>query len=99
MKDEVKETLYDLIDELEDLESDTPIHINGRTDNQGNPNYNLTLSEERAEAVRDYIQENGDIDTLNVHIEDFGETKPIASNNDSDGQKRNRRVEIVINPQ
>lgn len=95
MKDEVKETLYDLIDELEDLESDTPIHINGRTDNQGNP----TTSEERAEAVRDYIQENGDIDTLNVHIEDFGETKPIASNNDSDGQKRNRRVEIVINPQ
>ncbi|HLR52208.1 MAG TPA: OmpA family protein [Candidatus Avamphibacillus sp.] len=99
LKKEAMETLDDIIIELENLETDTPIHINGHTDNQGDPDYNLNLSEERAEAVWEYIQENGDIDTLNVHVEGFGETKPITSNDDSDGQERNRRVEIIINPQ
>src|SRR5699024_5391220 len=99
LKKEAMETLDDIIIELENLETDTPIHINGHTDNQGDPDYNLNLSEERAEAVWEYIQENGDIDTLNVHVEGFGETKPITSNDDSVGQERNRRLEDIINPQ
>src|SRR5699024_8588105 len=51
LKKEAMETLDDIIIELENLETDTPIHINGHTDNQGDPDYNLNLSEERAEAV------------------------------------------------
>lgn len=99
LKDKAKETLDGVISELETLDDDTPIQINGHSDNQGDSDYNMDLSKERAEAVWNYLSDHGKTDKLDVSIEGYGDTEPIASNDDTDGQKRNRRVEIVINPE
>ena len=69
------------------------------TDNVGESDNNMNLSEERAHAVWDYMREQGKVDALDVHITGYGDTKPIASNEEEDGRSKNRRVEIVINPQ
>ncbi|MDA3129448.1 OmpA family protein [Aliibacillus thermotolerans] len=99
LKTEAKETLDEIIDDLEKLEADATLHINGHTDNVGDPDYNMELSKQRAEAVFTYLEENGEISHLNIHTNGYGETEPIASNEDEEGRSMNRRVEIVINPQ
>lgn len=99
LKKEAKDTLDDILKDLANLEEGTVIHINGHTDNVGDPDYNMNLSEERANAVWDYMKKHGKIDALDVHIQGYGDTKPIASNEDEEGRSKNRRVEIVINPQ
>ncbi|WP_404453892.1 OmpA family protein [Virgibacillus necropolis] len=99
LKSDAKKLLDGLLDDLQELESGTVVHINGHTDNQGETKYNLKLSEERAKAVLDYLKKNGDIDELKIRSKGYGETKPIASNGDSSGREENRRVEIVINPE
>ncbi|NAP01602.1 OmpA family protein, partial [Halomonas sp. MG34] len=98
LKAEAKETLDDVMKDLQKLDENTEIQINGHTDNVGDPDYNLNLSKERAEAVWAYLEKSVDVTGLDVQIEGFGDTKPIASNKEEDGQERNRRVEIVINP-
>jgi len=99
LKKEAKETLDAILEDLADLEEGTVIHINGHTDNVGESDYNMNLSEERAHAVWDYMQEHGKVDALDVHIKGYGDTKPIALNEEEEGRSKNRRVEIVINPQ
>ncbi|PWA12906.1 hypothetical protein DCC39_03280 [Pueribacillus theae] len=99
LKKEAKDTLDDILKDLADLEKGTVIHINGHTDNVGDPEYNKKLSEKRARAVWDYMKKDGEIDGLDVHIQGYGDTKPIASNEKEEGRSKNRRVEIVINPQ
>lgn len=100
LKSDAKETLDELIGDLEELVADTELEINGHTDDEGDADYNMDLSEERAESVMDYVEDNSDIaDQLDIEVEGYGETDPIDSNDDSDGRERNRRVEIVINPE
>lgn len=96
LKSDAQNTLEDVIAILEDIEAGTTIEINGHTDNQGEADYNLDLSEERAEEVEKYITENGDVDHLAIAMRGYGETKPIASNEEEEGREKNRRVEIVI---
>ncbi|MED1560699.1 hypothetical protein AJ85_14945 [Alkalihalobacillus alcalophilus ATCC 27647 = CGMCC 1.3604] len=91
-------TLDDIVTILNGLESSTIIHIDGHTDSQGDADYNIDLSERRAQSVKEYLSENGDIGHLNITINGYGETRPIESNDDESGRKKNRRVEIIINP-
>lgn len=98
LKSEAKETLDEIIDDLSELGSDVDIQINGHTDNQGDADYNIRLSEERAEAVAEYFSENSDLDSSMMSIEGLGDTEPIASNKNEEERQKNRRVEIVINP-
>ncbi|WP_051314877.1 OmpA family protein [Alteribacter aurantiacus] len=98
LKSQSENVLNDVITILENLEEGTNVHIKGHTDNEGSADYNLTLSEERAESVSSYLNENGDLSGLEIEQTGLGETDPIASNEDEDGRKQNRRVEIVINP-
>ena len=99
LKDSSQETLDGILAELEELEPETTVHINGHTDNQGETSYNLNLSLERAQSVFHYLEEHGDISHLTIHTEGYGETAPIESNEDEDGRSKNRRVEMVINPE
>lgn len=96
LKKDARNTLGEVVEILEDLDEDTSIEINGHTDNEGEAEYNLDLSEERAKAVEDYINENGDMGHLSIDRNGYGMTKPIASNETKEGQERNRRVTIVI---
>jgi outer membrane protein OmpA-like peptidoglycan-associated protein len=71
------------------------ISINGHTDGQGEELSNQKLSEDRAKAVRDYLISKG-IAPGRLISKGYGETKPVASNDDSEGRRKNRRVEIEI---
>jgi outer membrane protein OmpA-like peptidoglycan-associated protein len=74
---------------------DTNIEIQGHTDNTGTDSYNQTLSGQRASAVSDYLAAHG-INTIRLTIKGFGESLPKYSNNTTDGQMQNRRVEFLI---
>lgn len=71
------------------------ISIDGYTDAQGNRDYNLILSKERAEFVLRTLQHGG-ISISNVDTRGFGSDKPIASNTDEVGRSKNRRVVIGL---
>ncbi|WP_297814200.1 OmpA family protein [uncultured Helicobacter sp.] len=69
--------------------------INGHTDSTGNPNYNQSLSERRATAVKDKIIEEG-IAPERLEAKGYGETRPIADNATKEGRQKNRRVEAEV---
>lgn len=76
----------------------TPIvklEVSGHTDNIGNAEQNLMLSEKRAKAVMDYLVSKS-IDPGRISHKGYGSTKPIADNSSEDGRKQNRRVELVF---
>jgi outer membrane protein OmpA-like peptidoglycan-associated protein len=67
----------------------------GYTDNVGGDDMNQTLSENRAGAVRNYLVETG-VTTNSVSAKGYGNTLPVASNDNSAGRQENRRVELVV---
>jgi outer membrane protein OmpA-like peptidoglycan-associated protein len=71
------------------------ILIEGHTDNTGSPEYNLELSQLRAESVRAFLSASG-VEPLRMQAIGFGETHPEAPNDNVAGRQQNRRVEIVI---
>lgn len=75
------------------------IVVSGHTDNTGNPNLNQTLSLKRAEAVRNWMRDTGDVPESCFAVQGYGESRPIATNDTPDGRALNRRVEISLVPQ
>lgn len=71
------------------------LKIEGHTDSVGSDEYNQELSENRANAVREFLIEQG-VAGSGVTAQGFGKTQPVASNDTPDGRQRNRRVEIVV---
>jgi outer membrane protein OmpA-like peptidoglycan-associated protein len=71
------------------------IEVGGYTDNVGGDQMNQTLSENRAGSVRDYLVGQG-VGTTSVSATGFGNTSPVASNDNSSGRQENRRVELVV---
>ena len=75
--------------------ADTNIEIFGYTDNTGKADYNLTLSQKRAESVKAYLILKG-LMTNRFKTSGFGIADPIATNDTKEGQSQNRRVEFAI---
>lgn len=79
-----------------------PIQINGHTDSVGSDAYNLELSQQRAESVRQWLIANKNMKSEQMTVEGLSETQPIAPNTNPDGsdnpqgRQENRRVEIVV---
>jgi outer membrane protein OmpA-like peptidoglycan-associated protein len=71
------------------------LDVKGYTDSVGGDDYNQRLSEQRGEAVRDYLTREG-MPASSVTAKGFGKTEPVASNDTAAGRQQNRRVEIVI---
>jgi outer membrane protein OmpA-like peptidoglycan-associated protein len=71
------------------------IAVGGYTDNVGSDEMNQTLSENRAGSVRDYLVQQGVL-TNSVSARGFGNTLPVASNDNSSGRQQNRRVELLV---
>ncbi|QHV98199.1 OmpA family protein [Spirosoma endbachense] len=71
------------------------IEVRGHTDNTGSNEINAKLSQDRADAVREYFISKG-IEPDRVASKGFGETKPVATNDTDEGRQKNRRVEIAI---
>jgi outer membrane protein OmpA-like peptidoglycan-associated protein len=74
---------------------DLKLKIEGYTDSIGSDEYNQTLSEKRAEAVRDYIVSSG-VSMNNVVAQGMGKADPVADNSTAAGRKLNRRVEMIV---
>ena len=75
---------------------DSPIIIEGHTDSQGGDEANMQLSQERADAVREYLIANQGLDASRVTAVGYGKTRPIASNESESGRAQNRRIDVVI---
>jgi len=71
------------------------IEVGGYTDNVGTDDMNQTLSENRARSVRDYLVQQGVL-ANSVSSRGFGNTLPVASNDNSAGRQQNRRVELLV---
>jgi outer membrane protein OmpA-like peptidoglycan-associated protein len=71
------------------------IEVGGYTDNVGGDQMNQTLSENRAGSVRDYLVQQG-VTTNSVSAKGFGNSLPVASNDNSAGRQQNRRVELLV---
>jgi outer membrane protein OmpA-like peptidoglycan-associated protein len=71
------------------------IEVGGYTDNVGSDEMNQTLSENRARSVRDYLVQQGVLRN-SVSARGFGNTLPVATNDNSSGRQQNRRVELLV---
>lgn len=93
---EASARLDDLISKVRASGKAVYVEIEGHTDNIGSDEYNLELSERRAEAVRVYLHEEGGIPLHAINVLPYGESKPIADNSTPAGRSRNRRVVIRV---
>ncbi|MEM9929979.1 MAG: OmpA family protein [Bacteroidota bacterium] len=85
---------FDELDRLVELLAEAPnlrVEIAGHTDDVGEAPDNLTLSEQRAAAVKTYLMEQG-LDEVRISTQGYGETQPIASNDTEAGRAQNRRT-------
>lgn len=91
---ETVEKLDSLINFLQNR-PDLSLKIEGHTDNIGNFDKNLELSRDRAEKVRQYLEDKG-IDAKRLKIQGYGPTKPKKNNNYENAREYNRRVEVWV---
>jgi outer membrane protein OmpA-like peptidoglycan-associated protein len=73
-----------------------PINIDGHTDGVGKPPDNQVLSENRANAVKDWLISNAGVPAGCITTKGFGQTRPVASNDTAQGRQQNRRVEVHL---
>jgi outer membrane protein OmpA-like peptidoglycan-associated protein len=71
------------------------LSVEGYTDSIGSDEVNQTLSQKRADTVRDYLIQQG-VDASSITATGFGKSNPVASNDTDQGRQQNRRVEIII---
>ncbi|OIP01972.1 MAG: hypothetical protein AUJ98_02650 [Bacteroidetes bacterium CG2_30_33_31] len=94
----IKSTSYESLIKIADLMKRKPefkLLIEGHTDNIGKDAANMSLSQNRALAVKYYLIKNG-ISESRINAKWYGETKPIWSNETEEGRQKNRRVEMSI---
>lgn len=97
-KSVIKQDSYAILDELVEflqLKPNLKIEIGGHTDSDGSDTSNLKLSQDRAEAVKKYLTQNG-IKENRLLAKGYGESKPIAENETASGKALNRRTEVTI---
>ena len=94
LRPESQQTLNEATEVLRQY-PDIRVEVAGHTDSIGTDQYNQGLSERRAQAVYDYLVNNG-IDAGRLNSRGYGEGSPIADNATREGRQRNRRVELVV---
>ncbi|MET0659387.1 MAG: OmpA family protein [Steroidobacteraceae bacterium] len=72
------------------------IVVEGHTDANGSDSQNLLLSQDRADAVKDYLVRNAGVNVERISSIGYGEARPVASNETSEGRARNRRIDLII---
>ena len=100
-KSEIKPEHFGLLKKVENAINTFPdcsVSVEGHTDSHGGDKMNLQLSQQRADAVRAYLLANMSMDASRITGTGFGEVKPIANNETSEGRAKNRRIDIVIHP-
>jgi outer membrane protein OmpA-like peptidoglycan-associated protein len=90
---------FALLDKVHQVIIELPywkIEIQGHTDSRGNERSNLGLSQARAQAVKDYFINTYRINEANISAVGYGESRPIASNENAEGRAQNRRIDILL---
>ena len=101
VKKAAEKTLYKLVKAIKGLKV-KEILIEGHTDSKGSEEYNLALSQRRADAVKAWLIEKGGLKDVKIVTKGYGESKPVAPNTKPDGsdnpkgRAKNRRVEIYV---
>ena len=93
----IRPDAYDVLTKLAEVLKQAQInslHINGHTDSDASDEHNQVLSENRANSVKEFLEEQGVAATITTT--GYGESQPIATNETKEGKQQNRRVEIVI---
>jgi outer membrane protein OmpA-like peptidoglycan-associated protein len=72
-----------------------PVRLEGHTDAIATEDYNLKLSERRAQAVRNWLAGHG-AEAGRLRTKGFGKSHPIADNSTAEGRQKNRRVEVIV---
>ena len=94
LRTQSRETLNDMSDVFSRY-TDTRIGVEGHADSTGTDNYNLDLSQRRANAVREYLVDRG-VSRSRINATGYGESRPRSSNSTPEGRQLNRRVEIFV---
>jgi OOP family OmpA-OmpF porin len=75
---------------------DASLTVEGHTDSNGSDPTNLILSQDRADAVRQYIISNFGINPERISSIGYGEARPVANNETTEGRARNRRIDLIV---
>ncbi|HKE93562.1 MAG TPA: OmpA family protein, partial [Povalibacter sp.] len=75
---------------------ESSVSVEGHTDANGSDSANLILSQDRADAVRQYLVSNFGINPEKVSSIGYGEARPVATNETAEGRARNRRIDLII---
>jgi len=97
---EVKSNFYPVLNSVAKVMKEyekTLVHVTGHTDSTGGYEYNLGLSQRRADSVSSYLAAQG-VQSVRLQARGFGPDRPVASNDTPDGRQQNRRVEITLEP-
>jgi outer membrane protein OmpA-like peptidoglycan-associated protein len=97
----VRPGLYSEIDRVAGVLTQYPstlIRVEGHTDSRGSDEYNMNLSQQRANAVKTLLVQRG-VAENRIEVIGYGKTLPVATNDTEAGRQKNRRVEIKIAPQ
>ena len=92
---EAEQRLAQFAQRLQGENKNVYLEIQGYTDSTGTPEHNDQLGEQRAEAVRRFLNRQG-VALNRMATISYGETKPVAPNNTREGRAQNRRVAIVV---
>ena len=91
--------MYDDLDKIVDFmldNADFKLNINGHTDSDGREDFNLALSQQRSDAIMEYLVFFGNIDDKRISAKGFGSSRPILTDNSERAKKLNRRVEFEL---
>ncbi len=91
--------MYDDLDKVTDFLLDNPkfkLKISGHTDSDGREDFNLKLSQERADAIKEYLIYFGNIEETRIESKGFGSSQPILKDHSDAAKKLNRRVEFEL---
>jgi len=91
--------LLEKLKQAADVFPRSQITIEGHTDSYGGDENNLALSRRRAEAVGAFLTNELQVPAFRISAVGYGETQPIANNDTEQGRERNRRIDVIIEPQ
>lgn len=96
-KSNIKQESYSELNQIAEtlIQNKQGISLGGHADAIGEYVYNWHLSKKRADAVKEYLASKG-VDSTRISATEFGDTKPVATNETEEGRQKNRRVEMKL---